>query len=121
MKAESDTARLEIHRQNLEVKQRSLVDKYNLPDEFSNTRQEDPLPRKRPQNPSTSPLSHILPQHPYQAAGALGAEVQATDAITDVDPVLGLTVEAVANDVEGNRLRVVLHDHGPRRAGVVAR
>lgn len=66
---------------------------------------------------STSPLSHILPQHPYQAAGALGAEVQATDAITDVDPVLGLAVEAVANDVEGNRLRVVLHDHGPRRAG----
>ena len=117
MKAGSGTARLKIHRQNPKIKQKSLVDKYNLPDELSNTRREDPLPRKRPQNPSTSPLPHILPQHPHQAAGALRAEVQTTDAITDVDPVLGLTVEAVANDVEGNRLRVVLHDHGPRRAG----
>lgn len=67
--------------------------------------------------PSLSSFPHILPQRPYQAAGALGAEVQATNTITDVDPVLGLAVEAVANDVEGNRLRVVLHDHGPRRAG----
>lgn len=71
--------------------------------------------------PSLSSLPRILPQHLHQAAGTLGAEVQATNTITDVDPVLGFAVEAVANDVEGNRLRVVLHDHGPRRAGVVTR